>query len=82
MSFIEHLKFNAEGLIPAIIQDQASGRVLMMAWIDEATAHQLLDMALPNTRFLFNTPYQPIDEAKRTYERLRARCPRKTEEEV
>lgn len=73
--------FQAPGPRPAI--EAFSGKtVLMMAWIDEATAYQLLDMALPNTRFLFNMPYQPIDEAKRTYERLRARCPRKTEEEV
>lgn len=34
MRFIEQLKFNADGLIPAIIQDQASGRVLMMAWMN------------------------------------------------
>ena len=34
MSFYEHLKFNAEGLIPAIVQDQSTGRVLMMAWMN------------------------------------------------
>ncbi len=37
MSFCEKLKFNAEGLIPAIIQEQATGRVLMMAWMNRAS---------------------------------------------
>lgn len=34
MKFIEQLKFTADGLIPAIIQDAANGRVLMMAWMN------------------------------------------------
>lgn len=34
MSFYEKLKFNSEGLIPAIIQDATNGRVLMMAWMN------------------------------------------------
>jgi phosphoribosyl-AMP cyclohydrolase len=33
-SELENLKFDANGLIPAIIQDAASGRVLMMAWMN------------------------------------------------
>ena len=37
MSFYDKLKFNAEGLIPAIVQDQANGRVLMMAWMNRAS---------------------------------------------
>lgn len=32
MNFIDDLAFNADGLIPAIAQDRATGRVLMMAW--------------------------------------------------
>ncbi len=35
MKFFENLKFNSEGLIPAIIQEQSTGRVLMMAWMNE-----------------------------------------------
>ena len=31
MSFIDSLKFNDAGLIPAIIQEEGTGRVLMMA---------------------------------------------------
>ena len=42
MSFYEKLKFNSEGLIPAIVQDQASGRVLMMAWMNRASIEQTL----------------------------------------
>src|ERR1700740_157432 len=34
MSFYDKLKFNSEGLIPAIIQDHHNGRGLMMAWIN------------------------------------------------
>ena len=37
MSFYDKLKFNAEGLIPAIVQEQATGRVLMMAWMNRAS---------------------------------------------
>ena len=33
-TWIESLKFNAEGLIPAIIQDHQNGQVLMMAWMN------------------------------------------------
>jgi len=35
--FISKLKFNADGLIPAIVQDHESHRVLMMAWMNEAS---------------------------------------------
>lgn len=31
---LEKLKFDANGLIPAIVQDHASGQVLMMAWMN------------------------------------------------
>src|SRR5258705_6339742 len=37
MSFYEKLKFNSEGLIPAIIQEKSTGRVLMMAWMNRAS---------------------------------------------
>jgi len=42
MNFIELLRFNAEGLIPAIVQDHASGRVLMMAWMNRAALEKTL----------------------------------------
>lgn len=31
---LENLKFDSNGLIPAIIQDHATGQVLMMAWMN------------------------------------------------
>jgi len=34
--FYDQLKFDANGLIPAIIQEQKTGRVLMMAWMNRA----------------------------------------------
>lgn len=37
MSFFDKLKFNPEGLIPAIIQEKSTGRVLMMAWMNRAS---------------------------------------------
>jgi phosphoribosyl-AMP cyclohydrolase len=37
MSFYDKLKFNPDGLIPAIVQEQATGRVLMMAWMNRAS---------------------------------------------
>jgi phosphoribosyl-AMP cyclohydrolase len=36
------LKFNAEGLIPAIIQEQSTGRVLMMAWMNRASIEKTI----------------------------------------
>lgn len=37
MSFYDKLKFDAQGLIPAIIQEQSTGRVVMMAWMNRAS---------------------------------------------
>ena len=33
-SWLDEIRFNAEGLIPAIAQDATSGRVLMLAWMN------------------------------------------------
>ena len=35
--FTAALKWNDDGLIPAIVQDAETGEVLMMAWMDEAS---------------------------------------------
>ena len=43
MSFYDELKWNADGLIPAIIQEAASGRVLMMAWMNRAALEKTLE---------------------------------------
>jgi phosphoribosyl-AMP cyclohydrolase len=44
-AFLNDVKWNAEGLVPAIAQDSASGRILMMAWMNrealELTAERM-----------------------------------------
>jgi phosphoribosyl-AMP cyclohydrolase len=42
MTLLDQLKFDANGLIPAIIQEQTSGRVLMMAWMNRASLEKTL----------------------------------------
>jgi phosphoribosyl-AMP cyclohydrolase len=42
MSFYDKLKFDAQGLIPAIVQEQGTGRVLMMAWMNRASLESTL----------------------------------------
>ncbi len=37
------LKFNEAGLIPAIAQDEATGEVLMMAWMNAQSIEQTLE---------------------------------------
>jgi len=39
---LDQVRFNAEGLVPAIVQDRSTGRVLMMAWMNRATLEQTL----------------------------------------
>src|SRR2546426_2247852 len=43
MSFFDQLKFNADGLMPAIIQEQSTGRVLMMAWMNRASLEKTIE---------------------------------------
>jgi phosphoribosyl-AMP cyclohydrolase len=43
MSFADNLKWNEDGLIPAIIQERATGRVLMMAWMNRASLEKTLE---------------------------------------
>ena len=43
---IEQLRFNADGLIPAIAQDWLDGAVLMVAWMNR----QALELTLPPAR--------------------------------
>ncbi len=49
MSFYDQLKFDANGLIPAVIQEQKTGRVLMVAWMNRASLEKT--MATGNTWF-------------------------------
>jgi len=42
-SDFSRLKWDANGLIPAIVQDAANGDVLMMAWMNEAALRKTLE---------------------------------------
>ena len=42
------LKYNADGLIPAIVQDAKTKRVLMMAWMNEAALQATLTTGAMN----------------------------------
>ena len=42
MKIIEQLKFDSDGLIPAIAQDEESGDVLMMAWMNRESVEATL----------------------------------------
>ena len=46
MAFIDELKFNEQGLIPAVAQDAVSGEVLMLAWMDHAAVEKTLSTGL------------------------------------
>ena len=44
MNFLEKLKYNDDGLIPAIIQEEVTGRVLMMAWMNESSLKTTIEV--------------------------------------
>lgn len=43
MNIFEELKFDADGLIPAIAQDGTTGDVLMMAWMNHDSLQQTIE---------------------------------------
>jgi phosphoribosyl-AMP cyclohydrolase len=43
MSLFDKLKYTSDGLIPAIIQDYTNGRVLMMAWMNQASLRKTIE---------------------------------------
>ncbi len=43
MEGIELVKYDGDGLVPAIAQDQATGQVLMLAYMNEATLRETLE---------------------------------------
>ena len=44
--FLDAVKFNDQGLVPAIAQDSASGTVLMLAWMNRNAIDQTLASGL------------------------------------
>lgn len=43
MNFYDQLKFDLNGLLPAIVQEQETGRVLMMAWMNRASLEKTIE---------------------------------------
>lgn len=68
--------FQAPGPLPAI-RAFAGRTVLMQAWMSADQYIDMVDNAQPGSRFLFNLLQQPPDDLRRSYDRLRARCPRR-----
>ncbi len=46
MSPLDTLKYNSDGLIPAIIQDHENGQVLMMAWMNRESLQKTVETKL------------------------------------
>ncbi|MDD2918116.1 phosphoribosyl-AMP cyclohydrolase [Rhodoferax sp.] len=44
MNFLDQLKWDAQGLIPAIAQEQGSGDVLMMAWMNREALQKTAEL--------------------------------------
>jgi phosphoribosyl-AMP cyclohydrolase/phosphoribosyl-ATP pyrophosphohydrolase/phosphoribosyl-AMP cyclohydrolase len=40
---LAQVTFNADGLVPAIVQEHGSGRVLMMAWMNDESLRRTLE---------------------------------------
>jgi phosphoribosyl-AMP cyclohydrolase len=43
-NFLDLVKFDADGLVPTIVQDANTGTVLMMAWMNAVSLAQTLDL--------------------------------------
>jgi phosphoribosyl-AMP cyclohydrolase len=44
MNVIDELKYDANGLIPAIVQEATTGRVLMMGWMNKESLARTLEL--------------------------------------
>jgi phosphoribosyl-AMP cyclohydrolase len=40
---LAQVKFNEDGLVPAVVQEAGTGHVLMMAWMNEESLHRTLE---------------------------------------
>ncbi len=45
-SFLDSLRFDAKGLIPCIVQDAATGQMLMLAYMNRESVQQTLETGL------------------------------------
>ena len=44
MKILDELKYDANGLIPAIIQEEKTGRVVMMAWMNKESLAKTIEL--------------------------------------
>jgi len=44
MKILDELKYDANGLIPAIVQEHSTGRVLMVAWMNKESLERTLQI--------------------------------------
>lgn len=44
MNIVNELKYDSNGLIPAIVQEAGTGRVLMMAWMNKESLQKTLEL--------------------------------------
>jgi phosphoribosyl-AMP cyclohydrolase len=44
VKILDELKYDANGLIPAIVQEQGTGRVLMMAWMNKESLAKTIEL--------------------------------------
>jgi len=49
MSYLDDIAWNSDGLVPAIAQDAATGRILMMAWMNP----QALQLSVEEKRAVY-----------------------------
>ncbi len=40
---LANVTYNSDGLVPAIVQEHGTGRILMMAWMNETTLRRTLE---------------------------------------
>ncbi|SRR5690606_4105777 len=43
-AFLAEVVYNEQGLVPAVVQDAATGQLLMMAWMNRTSLEQSLDL--------------------------------------
>jgi phosphoribosyl-AMP cyclohydrolase len=43
--FMATVKFDGDGLVPAIVQDRTTGQVLMMAWMNQESLRRTLEIS-------------------------------------
>ena len=43
MKVLDQIKYDANGLVPAIVQEQGTGRVLMMAWMNKESLKKTIE---------------------------------------